>query len=429
MLRSSFPWRDRLTLWTGAILLAPIVAVGILGLTQLINLIRSANPQVDFGTYYLAGAILDSSDPDELYSMGRLEREAAKRGMSHVVEAGRTGPYLYPPFLAVLMRPVSRMSYSLAETGWLWFNLFMILLSIPPLVMWNARQRPGIGMWLAILLTVVLYTPGHSALVIGQITPLELFALSWVFGLLVNKTLAKHRAAQIVAGWLIGLASIIKLFPILLIVLLLWKRQFRVVGWTILSLGVYLLIGVLGGGLSNTVHFFVSFLPSFYGESVYHSLLNNQSFSATLVRWLGPGSLIPYLSLAYTGVILGTTCLGLVHSRRARQDDERLALEFALVLTSSILTLTHIALHYYLLLLIPMSALWFSPGTSSRLRVVSVLGSMALICAHTISMASLVFEGLGRALPFGLMAVLSIWGGLVARVGWAAQPCALEVQR
>lgn len=429
MLHFSPIWRDRVTLWTGATLLALIVAVGILGLTQLISLIRSATPQVDFGTYYLAGAILDSSNPDELYSMERLELEAAKRGMSHFVKKGRTGPYVYPPFLAVLMRPLSRMSYFLAETGWLWFNFFIILMSIPPLVIWNARQRPSIGMWLAVLLIVVLYTPAHSALVLGQISPLMLFALSWAFGLLADRTLAKHRAAQIAVGWLIGLASIIRLFPILLVVLLLWKRQLRIVGWTILSLVVYMVIGILGGGLPNTVRFFVSFLPSFYGERVYHSLLNNQSFSAALIRWLGPGPLIPYLSLAYTGIILGMACLALVRSRRAAQDDERFPLEFALVLTSSISILTYVTLNYYLWLLIPMSALWFSPGTSPRSRVVSVLGSMALICVHTMSLASLAFLGIGYILPFGLMAVLLVWGGLVVRVGWASQPCALEVQQ
>jgi hypothetical protein len=361
--------------------------------------------------------------------MTRLAQEAEKRGMSDFVKEGATGPYNYPPFLAVLMRPISRLPFFIAQTGWLWFNILLILASIPPLVAWNASKRSGIGMYLVALLIVVLYTPGHSALMLGQVSPLMFFATSWAFGLLADKTWAKHHAAQIAAGWLIGLATIIKLYPMLLVALLLWKRQLRVVGWTIISLVVYTTIGVLGGGLSNTIQFFASFLPSFYGERVYHALFNNQSFSATFARWIGQSPFVPFLSLLCSGIILGVTCIALVRSRRAAPDDERFALEYGLVLTMSILMLTYITLNHYLLLLVPLSALWFSSKTaSSPLRVFSVLGSMTLVCIHVMSLAILALWNIGYVLPFGLIAVLVLWGGLVARVGWTAQPRTLGPQ-
>jgi Glycosyltransferase family 87 len=422
-------WRNRLTLWASAVLLALIVIVGILSLTHFSSLVRSATPQADFGTYYLGGAILESPNPNELFSMKRLEQEAEKRGMSDFVKEGATGPYNYPPFLAVLMRPISRLPFFVAQTGWLWFNILLILASIPPLVAWNASRRTGIGIYLVALLVVTLYTPGHSALMLGQISPLMFFATSWAFGLLANKTWAKHHAAQIAAGGLIGLATIIKLYPILLVALLLWKRQLRVVGWTIISLVAYTIIGILGGGLSNTIQFFASFLPSFYGERVYHALLNNQSFSATFARWMGQSPFVPFLSLLCSGIILGVTCAALVRSRRAAPDDEHFALEYGLVLTMSILVLTYVTLNYYLLLLVSLSALWFSPKTvSPPLRVFAVLGSMALVCVHVMSLAILALGNVGDILPFGLIAVLVLWGGLVARVGWASQPRALEAQ-
>jgi hypothetical protein len=414
-------------LWASVVLLAVIVIVGILSLTHLFSLVRSATPQVDFGTYYLGGAILESPDPDELFSMTRLAQEAEKRGMSDFVKEGATGPYNYPPVLAVLMRPISRLPFFIAQTGWLWFNILLILASIPPLVAWNASKRSGIGMYLVALLIVVLYTPGHSALMLGQVSPLMFFATSWAFGLLADKTWAKHYAAQVAAGWLLGLATIIKLYPMLLVALLLWKRQLRVVGWTVISLMAYTIIGVLGGGLSNMIQFFASFLPSFYGERVYHALFNNQSFSATFVRWIGQSPFVPFLSLLCSGIILGVTCVALVRSRRAAPDDERFALEYGLVLTSSILMLTYVTLNYYLLLLVPLSALWFSSETSP-VRVFIVLGSMTLVCIHVMSLAILALWNIGYILPFGLIAVLVLWGGLVARVGWTSQPRALEPQ-
>ena len=426
MFRSSLSRRSRLALLGSAVLLTLIIIVGLVSLMRFAVALLSASPQLDFGVYYLAGAILESSNPDELFSIDRLEEEAAARRMTGYGTIFHGMHYDYPPLLAVLMRWVSRLPYPVAETGWLWFNILAILMSVPPLVAWDRHRRPGVGTYLVILLILTLYTPGHSALVLGQVSPLMLCALSWAFGLLADKTLAKHRAAQVAAGWLIGLASIIKLFPLLLFPFLLWKRQFRVVGRIILSLVAYIVVGILGGGMSNTVQFFTSFLPSFYGQRVYHSLDYNQSFSATLARWLGLNPLVLSLSLTFSGVVLLVTCVALVRSCRAAPDNERFGLEYGLVLTSSILILTYVTLNYYLLLLVLLAALWFSSG-SLLLRAWSVLGCIALICVHSLVMWA--FWDVGHLVPFGLIAALLLWGVLVARVSRIPKPDAPRVLR
>lgn len=422
MPQSASSWQDRLTLWVGALLLTFIITTGVLGLIRLVNLICLGTPQIDFGVYYLAGAVLNSHDPDGLFSMTRLITEANERGFER---RSYTGPYPYHPFLAVLMRPVGQMPYSSAQSGWQLLNAFMILMSAVPLIM---RKSPSIGVCFMALLIVVLYTPGHSALSLGQISPLMLFALSWAFGLLTNESFSEHRLAPIAAGWLIGLASVIRLFPVLLVAWLLWKRRMRVAGWAILSMIIYTVVGAIGGGLSNTIQFVVSFLPSFFKERYYHSSFDNQSFSSALARWLGQNPLVPLLYLLCIGVVLGITCLALFRSRPARQGGGQFALEFALVLTASILLLTYVTLHYYLLLLIPLAALWFSARIASPLlRTSATLGCIALICIH--SWAEWGLCAIGENVPFGLVAVLLLWGVLVALVSRTPQPAALRAEQ
>jgi hypothetical protein len=387
---------------------------GVLGLMRLAVARLFGAYQLDFGVYYLAGAILESSEPNELFSMERLELEAEKRGMPHFIREDSKAPYVYPPLLAVLMRWVSRLPYKVAESGWFGFNIFAILTSAIPLVAWNERGRPGIRVYLAILLFLTLYTPGHSALMLGQISPLLLCSLSWAFALLVNGRFSQRRLAHVAAGWLIGLASFLKVFPVLLLPFLVWRRKFRVAGWTIVSMGVYTIICLLGGGVSNTVYFFSSFLLSFYRGRAYGGFTYDQSFSAALVRWLGPTRFIPWLSLGFSVFVVLVTGFVLVRSRRAVDSSERLGIEFGLVLTSSILVLTYTTLNYYLLLLIPMAALWFS--SDKRLtRVWLVLGCIALVCVHSLVLWA--FGRIGYFVSFGLLAVLLLWGALVVRVG------------
>jgi hypothetical protein len=396
------------------VLVALFLVSGVLGLTRLAVARLYGGYQLDFGVYYLAGAILESPEPNGLYSMERLELEAEKRDMPHFIREDSRAPYVYPPLLAVLMRRVSRLPYHVAESAWLGFNACAILISAIPLVTWNERRRRGIGMYLAISLFLALYTPGHSALMLGQVSPLLLCSLSWAFLFLVSRRFSNHSLAHAAAGFLIGFASFIKVFPILLLAFLMWRRKFRVVGWTIVSICVYTIVCLLGSGVSNTAYFFFSFLPSFYRRRAYGGFVYDQSFSAALVRWLGPTRVVPWFSLGFSALVVLVTVFVLVRSRRAVVDSERLGIEFSLVLTASILVLTYTTLNYYLLLLIPMAALWFSSGKRAA-RAWPVLGCIALICVYSLVLWA--FARVGYLIPFGLIAVLSLWGALVVRVG------------
>lgn len=406
--------RDKLIVSVVVVLVALFLVSGVLGLMRLAFARLFGAYQLDFGVYYLAGVILESPEPNELFSMKRLELEAEKRGMPHFIREDSKAPYVYPPLLAVLMRWVSRLPYKVAEAGWFGFNIFAILTSAIPLVAWNECRRPGIRVYLVILLFLVLYTPGHSALMLGQISPLLLCCLSWAFALLVSERLSQRCLARAAAGWLIGLASFLKVFPVLLLPFLLWRRKFRVAGWMIVSVGVYIVISLLGGGVSNTVYFFTSFLLSFYRGRAYGGFTYDQSFSAALVRWFGPTWVIPWLSIGFSVFVVLVTGFVLVRSRRAVANGERLGIEFGLVLTSSILVLTYTTLNYYLLLLIPMAALWFSSGKHLA-RVWPVLGCIALVCIYSLVLWA--FGRIGYFVPFGLISVLLLWGVLVARVG------------
>ncbi len=156
----------------------------------------SSIAQEDFRVYYDAAQLL-------------LHQQPLYQGTGGMV-------YLYPPLLAQLLAPlVAAASYQTVWVIWFIVNTALLIATIALL------SRSVRGRWLWVI--TPLFLPVLEAYAVGQVTIilLVLFAGAWM---------AIKRDRRILAGILLALAAWLKVFPALVIVYFLWKRDWRVIG-------------------------------------------------------------------------------------------------------------------------------------------------------------------------------------------------------
>jgi hypothetical protein len=232
----------------------------------------------DFAHLYLAGYLADRGghffDSDLLI----------KAKLALQIPTG-LNPFVYPPFFAVLLRPLSWFSYD-----WAW-NLFTLLshaayfAALALLIHLFRREHESTLLWWGTLLALsAFYDPLHRTFAAGQVNTflLLLFCLGWYF----------IRTNHITwAGILFGLGASIKVSPAFLLLYLGWKGQ-----WSGLFAGIVTIVGTTALSwaiLGMDVHFsFVHEAQQMsYGESTwahlgmhYHVEPHNQAPSALWYR-------------------------------------------------------------------------------------------------------------------------------------------------
>src|SRR5688572_8575093 len=149
--------------------------------------------QEDFGAYYIAARALASGEsPFDAQAAARL---AAAAGVEH------HSPYIYPPLLALALRPLAALPYSAAAAVW-------FVLSAGALLAALCLLRPFLQLpwriygW--VCAAVFFLPPVHHTLQHGQITHFLLL-------LIVSGAVGGAGAA----AW-VGVAAALKVFPVTL---------------------------------------------------------------------------------------------------------------------------------------------------------------------------------------------------------------------
>lgn len=147
---------------------------------------------------YVSGAMKLRDEPDELYAWTSTGARAAH--------------YIYPPFLAALIVPLTWLPRDVALSIWM-----LIELTSAGALLCHMRAKPRTELMLA---TAVLLVPLVHDLYCGQVNMLVLFCV-----VVAARALEKRRDAR--AGALLAVAALIKVLPILLLVPLLVTGRFR----------------------------------------------------------------------------------------------------------------------------------------------------------------------------------------------------------
>ncbi|MBL8778738.1 MAG: DUF2029 domain-containing protein [Acidimicrobiales bacterium] len=347
----------------------------------------------DFTAYYVAGRLIRAGDAPEMYgTQEEFQRQADRFGVTGpAAEGDRDGavggydsvePFLYPPVAAVALLPASLLPLGASKLVFLLVNLGAQFLAI--WVLFSDRAPPirrvlVLSGWCALL---VLF-PFFWGLYLGQANSLVFLACALALRRL-------RRGDQLGAGAWIAVAALIKVFPVVLLVLLVLKRQHRAVAASIVTMAALSLLTLPVVGVTTFQRFFTEVVPEI--TSRVEPFVRNQGISGTLHRLFTDN---PYVDpvLRADGIVRPlTTLLALAAvaltiwftTRRppvAEPAPTRLDLEWGLWLTMAVLVSTISWEHYAVFLLfawLPLTEYLLVRGTES-------LGDRALLAATAAS--------------------------------------------
>ncbi len=176
--------------------------------------------------------------------------------------------YLYPPLLAQLMMPLAVLTeYQTTTLLWFSFNIALLAFSIAQLVPY-IPERWVKPLWI----TPIVFLPIWQAFYIGQVTIIlmALLTAAWV---------ARRKNRPGLAGTLIALAAWIKVFPGVLLLYFIWKRDWKVVVGGVVAGTILGVFQVLISGPELMIDF-LNVLFSLTAEGQPHATFENLSIFA-----------------------------------------------------------------------------------------------------------------------------------------------------
>jgi alpha-1,2-mannosyltransferase len=301
----------------------------------------------DFGIFYRAATAVWTGNLRDLYDLKGLAADP----LLGVI-------YRQPPFPAVLISPLSLLSYHSS------------------LVVWRALLvacvAAGIGLLVAELRLHAIGTPrGWPAVTLVALTCLWLPLRDSIVGqwdsmlllLLVLTLIGLRRDWPPLVGIAIGLAGLIKVYPLYLALFLLWKREWRALGWLVASLIVFTGLSTLAVGWETTALFFRHVLPQIGGSTTY---AENQSLLALILRLFTVQATHGLRITLLTALSLALVTLPLCWRLRAQpaRTSPRYAADFSLTIGAMLLAIPVAWRHYEVVLLIPVGVLLWTLATS-----------------------------------------------------------------
>jgi Glycosyltransferase family 87 len=249
--------------------------------------------------------------------------------------------YLYPPAFAAFLIPLTWVSNDLAVRIWLILIQAAVLASL--LIVYRVIGRPRRAELLCLVAVLTTFFPLLSSDLTGTMNAILLLLLTVAWA-------AWQRRQDVAAGAMVGIASVIKLFPLALIPYLAWRRHWRLLA----ALGATLLGGLLLGfavtSVDHNLYYFRDMLPHLAAGTGYRE---NQSLAGFTARLCDPslsqtggsagwcGRLLDWpLVLALLAVVLTAT------SRASRS-----GLEFALAV-STLPLISSVTWSFHLVILI-----------------------------------------------------------------------------
>lgn len=346
-------------------------------------------PLQDYGE---SGASLyHANDLKHLYLGSRilLRRENPYPAYNLHQEAGRVrhpdmvrlNPYVYPPFTGYFFSWLTLFDYETVKHIWFWGSQALLVASLA-LFLIHPSGCPPLS-WLTVLIASVAYFfPLFRSTTAGQLNHVLLFLFSLIFMLW-------RTGARKMAGTVIGLATLIKVQPALLIVWLVWKREWGPFLCCLLTIVVLILFPAVHFGLQPNFDYLSVLGDMAYGHSTWSDQgaafyvdAGNIGFPALVYRlfttnprtipWLNLGP-IPYLlCILWAFTILGV-CLACCRVRRRDEDPEMEMSTWIL----GMLLIPSLFWDHYMVLAIPCWFTLFSRIAQSGLGE----GGMALVAA------------------------------------------------
>ncbi len=287
----------------------------------------------------------------------------------------------YPPIVYGLFSYVTHLGTHRLKIMWYYLNIILLMASVAVMLASGTGKKftpPGrVAMILYCIIFAFLFSPVQDNLFMGQVNIVLLFFMSLAF-------LCYRRKMPGLAGALLGTAAAIKLFPGIVLLFFISRRQWKAVAGFLSAFLGFFLAGLLLFGPSLTMSFF-QHSPggyfSWFGQSSVW-LQSVPSFIIFLMGLILPGAgiqpaIVQGFSMLVGLLFLGFTCF---HSYRCPEfsGDGETGLFSAFVCT--IFLVSPLVWPYHLvLLLVTLPLIWHHSNFSARTSFSGPLVMMMLI--------------------------------------------------
>ncbi|MHB1095829.1 MAG: glycosyltransferase family 87 protein [Gemmatimonadaceae bacterium] len=377
--------------------------------------------QQDFDAYYSAARMLNA----QLSPYGAIPDSIMGKGSPPAPHR----EYVYPPLLAGVLRPVTALPYRAASLAWFFGNVALLLVLWRLMCRLSATARRYRWVTLAALATFpavyISWFEGQVSLLIGAL-------MLWCVAATTDGAPPDRRRSDLVAGAALGMAGAIKVYPVLLIPVYVWHRQWRVVG-SALAVGM-LATGfgaVIGGGVRTTEEWFRHVLPAvaeraWPGNQSVVAVVERLAPTPAIMVWTGASErevrLRPALPDQAAARNVSRTAQFLivlfsawaVLRRGALASRPALAADLSLAVLVMSLVVPVVWDHYYIQLLIP-AALLMDAAAADRIARRVLLAVALLILLQRYWRLMLWVDESGWLLAFGFLGVLALWAATLPR--------------
>jgi hypothetical protein len=317
-------------------------------------------------------------------------------------------PYLYPPPSLLFFFPLSLLTYVDARHLVLIVNqlLFLFLVWAIPLSLFRARPKNEFAVIALCIVYSLTFYPAVATLEHGQVNILLLvfFVLFWLFA---------RKEKPVLAAFFLALAILLKTYPIIIIPLLLLTRRWRESVYTVVWLGLALIVSLLV--LPNTVwhDWLVNVFPSggymITPAGMYPpAAIWNQNLNGFFARafaggewsdpvWVNP-AFAKFLTYATAGLISAVTAFAVWRSRTFKDSVDRTML----VCLPAMYLIAPFSWEHHLVYLLPCILILLNSRPSS--------GSVSKAVFFSLSFATAFLIGLSVGLEFKFYAVVVLWG-------------------
>ena len=335
--------------------------------------------------------------------------------------------YDNPPLTAILTMPLTLFDLQTAIRLFLSLNVLLLIASLALIFMTKREYLLRYPYWLVALALLLNLDPVLDSVLLGQLDLLILF-------LIVAAYWGYRSGREVVAGASLGLATMIKISPGLLILYFLFKRRLRVVASAFATVALIGSLSLLVAGPNTHMQFITDILPTLLAGSAQ---MENQSLNGFFNRLFLEASFLTDLAevpplpqvrilTLLTSVLLTGIVAFLLHKRLASGSDLGFDVEYSLVVILLPL-ISSIAWHHYmawyvlplLVLVNPRLRRSLPRRTSLVLATVALLSYMTL-CIPIATYATNFLGGSAKILLsmrlYAGLALFGIFAYLIARL-------------
>jgi hypothetical protein len=327
----------------------------------------------DYAEFYLAGRTLNRHQPDRIYD--QPAQDAAYHRLVSGSSSSSSLPFLYPPVVALLFRPLAHLSYRWSLAAWLAVSASLYaagLLALRPLLRLSGED------WLTALLLALSFEPFvFETLQGGQLS-------SVAFAAIAVALLAERRDHPVAAGAVLGLCLYKPTLLIFIVPMLIVGRRWRTLAGLAATGAAAAALSVLAVGwrvARSYPRVLVDFSKATTGQATFHIPLWKYVDLNSFLRALAGGpSAVTGAVVAGAAIAVGAVLWRAWWRWDTLSQDGRLSV-WAATLTVTVVVNVYVAIYDALLIglsLLVTASVLARPRPGARLPSAFVAGAAAV---------------------------------------------------